>query len=256
MSLVINTYQQTLQLNRESAAFKSQLCITQGCLASLQAQKASFLHPVETAYFSTLKFDLRQRSYLLGRYCAKQALAGYTGISTLHHFNIDRGIFEQPIVSCPCAEKIQVSISHSNQTAIALAFPEAHPMGIDLERIQDRYLAVIQSQLTAKELELFHSSSDPNLLSTVLWTAKEALSKVLRTGLMGSFEALAIQHLGRQENNWISEFQHFAQYQAFSFLLGDFICSIVLPKRTKLSIDVSAIQKWVHDFSWRASKAQ
>ena len=96
------------------------------------------LGEAETAYFSTLASARRQVSYLLGRYAAKIALSTVLVEPDLKAIEIERGVFEQPIVHCGRNGGWDVTISHTEDLAVALAYPAGHPMGIDLERIDPR----------------------------------------------------------------------------------------------------------------------
>jgi 4'-phosphopantetheinyl transferase len=88
------------------------------------------------------------------------------------------------------------------------------------------------------------NDSDSTRTLTLTWTIKEALSKVLRTGLMTPFEIFCLQSIQFENNKWVSQFKNFAQYQAISFQLGKFICSIVCPKRSQIQIDIIKLQQW------------
>jgi len=89
----------------------------------------------ETGYFSTLRFARRKESYLLGRYAAKVALSKVLAEQDLKAIEIERGVFEQPIVRCDGNGRWDVTISHAGSLAVVLAYPTAHPMGIDIGRI-------------------------------------------------------------------------------------------------------------------------
>src|SRR5258708_39152562 len=57
-----------------------------------------FFGPLETAYFSTLRSERRQKSYLLGRYAAKLALREPLSEPNPKGVEILKAFFEQPIV--------------------------------------------------------------------------------------------------------------------------------------------------------------
>lgn len=57
------------------------------------------LHIYERKFFSTLKFQKRARSYLIGRFVAKQAIARLSGEDNLANILIQSGVFNQPIVT-------------------------------------------------------------------------------------------------------------------------------------------------------------
>jgi len=193
---------------------------------------ADFLGPTEAAYFSTLRFERRQRSYLLGRYAAKLALRGLLNEPDLRAIEIGRGVFDQPIVLPPQTDALDVTISHADSLAVALAFPRGHPMGIDIERVDPARLGTILTQLSEQEKKWVIASTENGLrLATALWTAKEALSKVLRTGLMSSMEIYDLAEFKvAPTGTWQGLFQHFGQYKATVCVGQSFALGIVLPK--------------------------
>lgn len=242
---------QTLPLCRSDLQLSAAICFTVASLSQLQEGIQSFLHPEEHTYFNTLSFAKRQQSYLLGRHAAKKALCHYHPEFTATNVAIKAGIFEYPVAYYPDYKKIQISLSHSESLGIALAFPEEHPMGVDVEAIQPHHQSSIETQLTEVEKhwisQCYHTS--PQILYTLFWTAKEALSKLLRTGMMSPFHIYAIKNIVKHNHYWINEFENFAQYQALSFLVDSFVCSIVYPQRTNLSINIAAIQQWIQNLN-------
>lgn len=194
----------------------------------------SLLHPEELKYLESLKYPIRRKSYLLGRISAKKALNQITSQPSSSIF-IDKGVFQFPVVNYIKQKNIQVSISHCNEFGIALAFPEIHPLGIDIERIDDNKIKTIQSQLTQKEILLSDSDNLPlNIFYTILWTIKESLSKILKTGLTLDFNFFEIASLKRSGQIWECTFTNFIQYKAVSFCIDEYIISVVLPKNTTM----------------------
>lgn len=234
---------------------RATFCFTKASLQALQKQKTAFLHPEELAYYNTLLFEKRQHSYLMGRYVGKKAIisldSDHAALSPADIL-IKPGVFGQPIVYyqprkiCPrvSSQKIQISLSHCDHLGVSIAFSESCPMGIDLESIAENHQKPIASQLTVKEKEWIRRCDHTNqkTLHTLFWTLKEALSKVLRTGMTSPCEIYAIKNSVYKDKRWITEFENFGQYGAISFLLKDTICSIVYPKQIQLNIDILAIQ--------------
>ncbi len=195
---------------------------------------AEFLAPPEAAYFAGLRFLRRQQSFLMGRYAAKLALQYALQEPDLKAIEIGRGVFEQPLVSYLSAKTPGVTISHCDEIAVALAFPNGHPMGVDIERIDPARLDIIQSQLSPAERGWSRSAgADEISLSTLTWTAKEALSKALTCGLMSPIEILNLSEfypLG--DRIWGGLFQNFAQYKFVGWVNRTAVMSVVLPKRS------------------------
>ncbi|MCG8400964.1 MAG: 4'-phosphopantetheinyl transferase superfamily protein, partial [Firmicutes bacterium] len=198
------------------------------------------LHPQERDYYDALKFEKRIKSYLMGRFVAKQAVAFLTGNHNLEDILIHPGIFTQPIVVCH-TQNIQVSITHCDDFGVALAFPEAHPMAIDLEQMSIDKRDVIERQATDYEKDIINALSVPyDVGLTLLWTAKEALSKALKTGLMTPFNIFEISQIDYNDKYMISYYNNFAQYKAMSFTIGNYMCSMVYPVKTEVCFNIQA----------------
>lgn len=210
----------------------------------------ALLHPKELVYYQSLSFPLRQNSYLLGRVAAKKAIAQLCPHLTSQKVHISQGVFDFPVVNYEevIAIKAQVSISHCEHLGVALAFPEEHPMGIDIEEVDATKQEAMQSQMTDQDLSLLHAvdKTSPSGVS-MLWCMKEALSKVLKTGLMIDFKLLSLQSLQQSGNSHIATFEHFPQYQAVGYTYGGYACSIALPQKT--SIDISSFELAIRNTS-------
>jgi 4'-phosphopantetheinyl transferase len=228
-------------LNRQEKIFNASFCIIRANLPSL-IENLSMLHPAEKEYYHRLKFDRRKQSYLLGRLAAKKAVSTLAGIKNADSFHIDFGVFEFPVVK-KINQNIQASISHCDNIGIALAFPEEHPMGLDVERINVQKADVMKSQANPAETTLLEKSEIPPIIGhTLAWTAKEGLSKIIRTGLTMDFQMAEIKSIEQDGPLYTTTFRHFNQYKAISCHSGDYICSVVLPGRTNAGLD----SLWAH----------
>lgn len=233
-----------IPIYREDESFTAGLYIGRFSEASL-LRELPIWHANEQKRFRQYEVTKRRESYLMGRYAAKLAISNHlltnNEIGRLSDICIGEGIFHFPVVASPHHRNLQVSISHSGSYAAALAFSEYHPMGIDIEERNDKSwnsdkTESVQSQLTEAERERLtrHSTCGLELL-LLYWTAKEALSKVLKTGLMTDFSLYEIDGIERESNVWSSRFKHFPQYKALTFRIGrDAVCSIVLPRKSSL----------------------
>jgi 4'-phosphopantetheinyl transferase len=231
-------------LKRNNVILQAQLCVSKVSYNNLYAARTDYLHSKELYFFENLQHPLRQKTYLLGRYSAKQAIADYVGIYDKASMYIENGVFEQPVLHLPLQKSIQVSISHTNTWGGAIVFPEVHPMAIDLETICISKIDIIHTQLTETEKKLVTLSFEKEeYFLMLLWTAKEALSKVLKCGFMIAMELLEIESITQQEHFYSIFFKNFHQYRVIAFTLDQTICSIVLPKNTELQLDILALQK-------------
>jgi len=224
-------------LNRLQHVFEAGFAIRCGDLPAL-AGDLSFLSVHEREYYDRLQVGKRKLSFLLGRMAAKTAISELLGRQDLLSIEIGFGVFQFPVVKTDVPQNLQVSISHCNEVAVALAFPEEHPMGIDIESIDQNKTKVIKGLVVAGEAQVI---MDTGLLDaagyTALWTIKEALSKIIRTGLTIESALLEVKTAVRMGDVYISTFRHFLQYKAISFPCDGYMCSIVLPKGTSPALD-------------------
>lgn len=246
-NLLLPTYKAPLSLKYKGIPLKVGLCLSRVTFHQLKGDPSSFLHPTEEAYFSSLSHPRRQHSYLLGRYCAKQAIIACDDDINLREIAIETGVFGHPVVTDIPRSHLQVSISHTDNFGAAISSPETHPMAIDVEAICPSKRDAIKTQLSLDEQKLWVSlrKGEGNEITqlTFLWTVKEALSKALKCGLTVPFEVLEIEVIKEKEGLLISSFKNFKQYQALSFCLGANICSIVYPSHTSFNVDLDSIQK-------------
>ena len=164
---------------------------------------------------------------------------------------IASGIFDQPIVKHLSIDIPGLSLSHCQDFAIAIAFPSGHPMAIDMEKIDQNKIDVIKSQLTSNEINLAQTSPlGETIACTLIWTIKEALSKVLKCGLMIPFAILEIdQPVFNKEGTCISYFKNFGQYKSYSWVIGDYVLSIISPQKTDMDLDVSKLLSFGYSFT-------
>lgn len=212
--------------------FIAGFCLVKAQLADL-IRHYFILHTDEIKYYETLVFDRRKASYLSGRIVAKKAISELVSIDNIQSVFIDFGIFKFPVVKIANHSNIQVSISHCDDLAVALAFSEEHPLGIDVENINPDKLGTMKTMVSEKELALLSACKLSVLIGcTIIWSVKESLSKILKTGLTIDFKLLEIQSIEKSGVNYISTFRYFSQYKAISGQAGLFVCSIALPKNS------------------------
>lgn len=196
-------------------------------------QHQHLLHPTERLYYDQLKAQKRKKSYLLGRLSAKYAIQALQPQIPADNIHIDFGVFGFPVIRYPHGGMPQVCITHCENTGIALAFDEAHPMGIDLEKTDESKTATLKTYISAEEERLI---ADCNLSlaagCTCLWTIKEALSKVIRTGLTLETSLMEIKSLQQRGTIYESSFKNFGQYKVITLSSGDYFFSMVIPYKT------------------------
>jgi len=228
-----------IALNRENSTHRAGFCVLRADLQEL-ITTINLLHADESAYYDHLTFDRRRQSYLLGRIAAKKAIGALAVYEDLEKIAITAGIFQFPVVQYAVTRNLQVCITHCDNIGIALAYPEIHPLGVDIEKTNKANINVIKGQLTADELTLTQAVTlSDDVSCTMIWTMKEALSKILRTGLTIDMKVLEIQSLVKEGPDlYTSHFKHLIQYKAISCLSGPYVCSLVIPRKTM--VDLSA----------------
>ncbi|NKB23917.1 MAG: 4'-phosphopantetheinyl transferase superfamily protein [Kiritimatiellae bacterium] len=229
-------------LTREQGTYQAFFAWTDGqSYSDLLDTKKLFLHPHELTYFESLKFEKRQRDYLHGRYAAKCALSQILKESQLAKIGLVAGVFNQPIVQYKTLEAIGVSISHSDDMACALAYPEIHPLTIDIEKIDPKKTKTIKTQLVPHEIKNLALQADKSIQSTLLWTAKEALSKALKCGMMCPFELFETKNVDMYNGCYRGEFKNFGQYKFNAWIWNDFVICIALPKKTEMKFATNSL---------------
>ncbi|MCU0467717.1 MAG: 4'-phosphopantetheinyl transferase superfamily protein [Arcicella sp.] len=225
-----------ITLKQENDIFIASLSFIDDCSKLKILEIDSILHPLEYKRYSSFRNEKRQMSFILGRYTAKMAISSLCNFSPINQIFIDAGVFNQPIVKRPNLPNICVSISHNELSSIALAYPEDYPMGIDLECIDEDRILNIPEFFTPHEhnLSAILYNNKP-LFYTILWTAKESLSKVLKTGLTTGFNTLEVSTIEYNLNGFYRiTFTNFFQYQTFSIVFNDKVITIILPRKTSI----------------------
>ncbi|MBV8813514.1 MAG: 4'-phosphopantetheinyl transferase superfamily protein [Verrucomicrobia bacterium] len=234
------THTLPLIIRRNGTQLKGALVVVRGDQTSGIAELAAeLLGPAENTCFSSLRSVRRQRSYLFGRCAAKLALQALLPELDLRTIEIGRGVFEQPIVSCGQNQGWNVTISHTNSLACALAFPTGHPMGVDVEQVDWARYGTIVSQLSEQETKWVEATTQYKLqLATSLWTAKEALSKALCTGLMSPVKIYNLSEFRPLDSGkWEGLFENFGQYKAATWWGNSHVLSVALPKRSLICFE-------------------
>lgn len=226
-------------------SFKMHLCLCDVRGFENYLELSRYLHPAERPYFERLKIERRKQSYLLGRFAAKYAASVYGGRGSLEEIFIDYGFFGQPVVLCERLKNVQVSLTHSETMAAAIACSEGVHMGIDLEWIDPRRVDALRGQATAAEKELTKPLPLTEAESlTLLWTAKEALSKALKIGLTVGMDLFEVSRMEGNPDHLSCFFKQFPLFKAVSFRLANYYASIVVPTHVHVHVDESALSRW------------
>ena len=191
---------QELILRRGHDERRAVFCaVNDSALQPFAAAPETLLSSAETARLDAMQFAQKRRGFLLGRLAAKTALGAMLAETDWRNIDIRPGVFGQPLVGHPRALGVDVTVSHSHGTAVALAYPADWPLGIDLETVADDAAAAVLAELDPSPDEtawLASGALGKSAACGVLWAAREALGKAMKTGVncpLGILSLCAIQ---------------------------------------------------------------
>ena len=209
-------------------------------LDSFVATPQSLLGPPELVQLAGLHFPQKKRGFLLGRLAAKSALGAMLAEPEWSSIEIRAGVFGQPVVRHPRALGVDVTVSHSQGIAVALAYPAEWPIGIDLETVSDDAAATVLPELDPSADEqawLAARVISASAACGVLWTAREALAKAMKTGLncpLGILSLCAITATGAAA--WTGGYTNFPQSKWLAHAKGERILSVAMPSEIELGL--------------------
>ncbi len=186
-------------------------------------EELGWLTPGERTRYEGFRFDKRQQDWLLGRWTAKQALLKLSGLR-----QTDIARFE--ILSAPSGAPVAtldgepyeagLSISHSNHHAFSVVSKEAAELGCDIELVESRSVAFVDTFFTAAEYERVKRAAPEHrdILVTMIWSAKESTLKALRTGLRVDTRSVEVIDDGNDDR------QGWSTARTVADQAGEFIC--------------------------------
>lgn len=226
--------------------------VSENELASYAAAPDLLLGASELAQFERLKFAPKRHSFLLGRLAAKTALGAVLEEAHFPAIEICAGVFGQPLITHARAPGIDVTLSHSHGLAVALAFPAAWPIGLDLETVAPDVVATLLAEmnLSASESSWYAAATaatpvdwaisiNPASACGVLWGVREALGKAMKTGVhspLGVLSASAIEPAPKTLgiNAWHGGYTNFAQFHWYAQIVGERVLTLTLPREVEL----------------------
>jgi phosphopantetheinyl transferase len=131
----------------------------------------------------------RRRKWLLGRIAAKLLVRQVSGEQDLADSQIS--VLNQPsgepfvLIEGRGAWQFPISLSHRSEIGMAAA-PNEHDarIGADLETVEPRDSALVRQFFTDEEAEIVDASGDDrDLVMARIWSAKEAVLKLVGLGL-------------------------------------------------------------------------
>lgn len=230
------TQRSRLRIENEKETYAAALCFCIGLPKLKKNNIDRILCFEEQKHMANLLTSKRKSQYLAGRYAAKNAISLLTKKTEMSDIHIGYDVMLNPIIKNKGLETdLGISISHSNEICVSVAFEKAHPMAIDIEEIETSRASMITGQINSSEITLFNNirkGNDWPIYVIMVWTIKESLSKILKTGLMTPFSLFEISRTAFSHPYQISYYRFFTQYKAISFQLGKYICSLALPRKS------------------------
>ncbi len=161
-------------------------------LSSYEADKAA-----------SMRFVKRRTEWILGRWTVKLAFSTLLGMQPESPF-LSR--IEVRQTECGSPEillegkrtDVEVSLSHSTQTAFCVLGPKGFSLGCDVEALEPRSMNFIEDYFTADEQARIAAApvGERARLVNILWSAKESVLKALHVGLRESTNRVRVLKVG------------------------------------------------------------
>ena len=211
----------------------------------LRSQTAHYLSLQEHALIKRMVSVRRQESFLRGRWAAKTGLLAFFGGEPTA-WDITPGVFGQPIVRYLGQDRppVTLSISHSDSGALALIAPAAWPAAVDCELISSKNLQAIVGQMTKSEIEFSSVQTQVAYVTalTMMWSLKEAASKILGGGLAIDFTMLELSDLKfSAQGNMLALFTYFGHLQGIACAKQSCVTALVFPESSKIHSGVAPL---------------
>jgi 4'-phosphopantetheinyl transferase len=165
---------------------------------SEMATDKEWLTDEETSCAESLRFPKRRADWLLGRWTAKRAVACLLNLPedslSLACIRLQAGPDGAPVVMIdnkPAA--VSVSLSHRAGSALCGLAQPGSPLGCDLESVEPHSESFVRDFFTGQEQELVESARERCKVTTVLWSAKESVLKLLHAGLRLDTKCVSIR---------------------------------------------------------------
>jgi len=169
-------------------------------------EQESLIHILSTyekERYRNISNNKRREEYLSGIIAAKELLANIKqNEKEKTNVEIRKTAKGQPYIYNLKDKKkspYNISISHSGDFSIAII--DKNPLGIDIEKIEEREKVFFKEAFTAKERQVISYDAK---LGTTYWTLKEAITKALGEGLHVKLHDIELSY--ESENNYKVQF--------------------------------------------------
>jgi phosphopantetheinyl transferase len=191
---------------------------------SIQKFRSS-LSKGEEEVLKNFKVNSRQNEFIAGRILAKNNVLLIKEKFKPTEINIISGVWGFPIFDTTGINRMWVSIAHSREYAASLLSEVGtHPIGVDIEEIRPENDATLAFFLKKYKKSLSLEEKH------IYWTAKEAVSKALRTGFTISETLFEISEITLHNSIYIIAFKHLPRLQVLTWIKNNIVISIAYPK--------------------------
>ena len=208
--------------------------LVKGSFQDLLRNKNQFLHIQEEEVFSGYDFDLKKYSYLLGRLAAKKALKQHEEeLFRENEYLILNGSIGEPVL---LNRNLHISIAHTAPFGLAVASSPMLAVGVDIE-CPSHFHKIKPSVFSDNERQLFTKPGipfDEELAKCLLWSAKESLVKLIKTGFTIPFNLLEIASVEVIEDIYYAIFKNFPAFQVLLFKSNNLVVGISVHKNVKI----------------------
>lgn len=145
-----------------------------------------WLLPAERAVLAGLRVEKRRREWRLGRWTAKHAVAAALHLDARDveiRAAADGAPEARDVAGAPL--DVALSLSHREGVAVCAVAAPPQPVGCDVELVEPRPPAFAREWFSVAERAHLDAAAPArrDLLTTVLWSAKESVLKLRRSGL-------------------------------------------------------------------------
>ncbi len=147
-------------------------------------QQFTFLSPEEKTRANRLHFPHHRQRFITSHFILRRLLSAYLNVAPSDVF-LQLNPHGKPMITDPNPSQLEFNMAHSQDVAL-YAFRHRHPIGIDLEKIQEAAKPdVLKRFFSASEQQAWHAlPHDQQIMAFYrLWARKEAVIKALGKGL-------------------------------------------------------------------------
>ena len=164
----------------------------------------NWLSKSEKEVQDTLYFAKRRNEWRLGRWVVKKALQKHIAEPLNKIEVLPRKSGAPKLIINQKEYKLAFSISHRERKALCAFSEQLNTIGCDLEYVEPRSDLFIRDYFTADEQgHILEHPGQNNLFANLIWSAKEAVLKVLQLGLrLDTLDVNVHTIQTSQENEW------------------------------------------------------